>query len=142
MRHSGLKRRVRRWNTNGTFSVEVGTVDGVWVEAHSEKPLHHDIVHAIEHAAPGVEWGEIVIPFSSKGCYDPGSTYDPDTAYPPEGNDERLLNGKAWFEADGAKHYFGHGDSATLFVHFEQRIREVEVDTGDDGDYDDHGRYC
>lgn len=101
------------WTTRGTFSFDLGDKDS------------------------GVE---VIIHFTSRGYYDPGRTYgDPYYCYPPESDDERLLDYVEIILDDNGKRTTLRADDATgqmMFAQFEKEIYEVELIHGDD-DYEE-----
>jgi hypothetical protein len=141
--------KIHRWrNRPGHICIEIVVGDDdKWMDVHTEKELPDSVQKELD-ALYGKNdpkradklWGEIVIKFVSSGYYDPGRTYgDPYHCYPPEGDDERELDGLAIVNSlDG----LSKKASQELFDFYEDEIYDVQIDTEPDEpeyepDYDD-----
>lgn len=73
---------------------------------------------------------EIVIDFTSSGYYDSGSMYGgPDNlGYPPEGDDERLLE-SATLEIDGVATQLTKEQQDKLFDRYSDEIHDAEIES-------------
>jgi len=86
-------------------------------------------------------YAKLVIDFTSSGYYDPGRTYgDPYYCYPPEGEDERLLDGNVgvWLDWKGVggkrtkpDHTLSDKASDDLFEAYRERVESEELDHDD-----------
>jgi len=130
-------------NVPGTFPVELFIADGEVCDAD-------DVVPEILWPFVMEDGCELIIEFRSSGYYDPGRTYgDPDDCYPPEGDDERLVD-EVYLFLDNEKIKLPRAILVTshnphsveeidlwdeLFEHYSEAIQEVELDTDDDPRY-------
>ena len=75
------------------------------------------------------EPADLFITFRSQGYDDPGSTYNPETAYPPEGDDERtLVDVRFEFGDDAVRIDLTDDEKRQIFEYFETQIQECELD--------------
>ena len=75
------------------------------------------------------EPADLFIEFRSQGYYDPGSTYNPETAYPPEGEDERtLIKVRFEFGDDPKEIELSEYEQQQIFNYFEDEVNEYEID--------------
>ena len=89
-----------RWSGSpGELYVELtpGSMGGIY-DLTNDKDLSEEITSVIYSALPRgrrtmEQTGtvEMAIDFTSSGYSDPGSTYDPETSYPPEGSEEKTV---------------------------------------------------
>lgn len=83
-------------NISGSIYIECGFVDGKLIDSHTDKELPQLLVVWLKtnfNFSEEKDYFEIEIPFLSSGFSDPGKLYGPpENCYPPEGDDERLLD--------------------------------------------------
>jgi hypothetical protein len=124
--------RSQNWNVSAEYHTTVYKDDDVWM-VEDDRPLSTELVNELN------KWfnrdGEItvIIPFKSQGYYDPGiCSGPPERCYPPEGEDERLLNGRVKLESQQgavARVPLDPDVSQKFFDFFVEDIEEVKVNT-------------
>ena len=74
------------------------------------------------------EPADLYIEFQAEGYEDSGSTYDPETAYPPEWCDERtLIKVRFEFGDDPVNVELSEYEQQQIFNHFEHEVYECEL---------------
>jgi hypothetical protein len=130
--------RCQRWkNVPGHFAVCFSqTAEGPWLD-DDDKPLPPELVAEVKRIfrPPWEECFELVINFRCSGFYDPGQlSGPPERCYPPEGEDERLLDRatvNVWRDKPQA---LAPVAAQRIFDFYEEKILEVEME------YDPPGR--
>lgn len=140
----GKYRDGREWsNVPGNIYVECGFVDGKLVDT-SMNALPDIVAKELKELFPTASDNDdtsftLDIAFRSSGYYDPGKTYGPpENCYPPEGEDERLIDGQvvvSFVDAEKTKKLSKEA-SDELFSQFEDEIQKKEL-----GDWDDEPDY-
>lgn len=126
--------RVQRWSGNGVCSVNFNPGDELPGDLRAKLGIPQDAEGTIEMS------------FSSEGYYDPGVCSGPvESCYPPEGEDERIVNEAIVYWGDDNTHIDlsekDHSDLLeALQLHYEEKIQEANFDNdgSDDRDYDDY----
>jgi hypothetical protein len=124
-----------RWaDVAGQFVTELYARDGELYDAYSDKNLDVQIEAALEHG----ESYELTIEFRSSGYYDPGVlSGPPEKCYPPEGDDDREMEGVALSAENNKEVELTHAEQEEMFEIYRGGIEDVELETQDD----DGGRY-
>lgn len=120
--------RSTSWNNvQAQFSIEVWT-DGLRCCDIDDKALP---MLNIICFAKGFTYGELIIDFTSSGYDDPGSMYGgPDNlGYPPEGDDERLLESAHLVDDDGNEIKLSKEQQDQLFDLYQDEINDTDIDT-------------
>ena len=133
----GFERRPmqkRQWkNVPGRVSAEI-IRDDYWYDTGRITKVFPPSVSAELDAIIPQPWDaaepELVIDFLSSGWYDPGKTTGPpERCYPPEGGDERLLDGAVTvtFDRNRQKRYLSKSSSEALFDLYEDEIAAANI---------------
>lgn len=141
MRNSRLGQRGDySWNNVcGSISVEVAKDEnGKWIDVDG-KDLPFSVAKELEplfvNVANEDAYAELVIDFTSSGYYDPGSMYGgwQNLGSPPEGEDERLLDGVVEIRMPPNKdnNKLSNIASNDLFGAYFDRIESEELDYDD-----------
>ena len=111
-------------NVPGIFSIEVERFNGIWHDMDGEA-----MPDAVQKALADCtdDYYELVIGFRSSGYSDPGVlSGPPERCYPPEGEDERVLD---YVELDRGPKILLESDAAQpIFDAFEEDIIGMELD--------------
>jgi hypothetical protein len=118
------------WDISQEYETPFSLCEGEWWFFDDEKPLPPELVEFMQFKVPDAKESTVFtlrIPYRSKGYYDAGQcSGPPERCYPPEGEDERFLDGFA--EVVG----LGKLDkplSEKVFDLFVDQIEKVEIDT-------------
>ena len=87
----------KEWkNIEGSIYIECGFVNGKLIDSHTDQELPQSLINELKENFEINElndYFEVEIPFTSSGFSDSGKLYGPpEKCYPPEYNDERLLD--------------------------------------------------
>jgi hypothetical protein len=139
--------KIERWsNISGQYSFDCSFVNGILIDSQ-DKELPSFISENLKELFPVGDNDDfqVVINFLSEGYYDPGRTYgDPEFCYPPEGEDNRTLDGliEVHYLQEGQDKYvtkeLPQTQSEKWFNHFYEEIEEEElnISMSDCQDYD------
>ncbi|MHC4091695.1 MAG: hypothetical protein ACYSVY_15745 [Planctomycetota bacterium] len=106
-------------SVNVHWDFAIGTL---W-DDDSDRPVSH--VLPVE----GAMADEMVIDFRSSGYYDPGQMYGPpENCYPPEEDDERIVEAVTMHWENGAMIQLSREAVDNIGELFEDQIRDVELD--------------
>ncbi len=87
--------RIKRWNNvPGSITIELSfnpVGEPPIYDITFNRPLPESVSREIRGLVPEHGRVELVVNYASSGYDDPGSTYNPDTAYPPEGDNENIV---------------------------------------------------
>lgn len=89
--------RSNSWNSiSGSIYIECGFFNGKLIDSHTDKELPQSLIDELMllfNFSEEKDYFEIEIPFLSSGFSDEGRFYGPpENCYPPEFNDERILD--------------------------------------------------
>lgn len=150
-RQGDMMGQITRWNEDATLQIELVVNNhvpnpncvGHWYRSFTDitnnKDLPPNICSMLEVAlirGPLCgdeqfedEPADLFIRFNSNGYFDPGSTYNPETAYPPEFDDERtMLEVIFQFGDDPVTVELSRGEQQKIFNHFENEVEQYEID--------------
>jgi hypothetical protein len=121
---------IQKWSgVPGQFVAELHVQNGEIYDAHSDKQLEVDLGISLEQD----ESYELVIEFRSEGYYDPGVVSGPpERCYPPEGDDERSLDGMTLTGEKGDME-LSQETQEELFEYYRSEVEDVEIDKDYDG---------
>lgn len=142
---------IKKWrNVRGTLVLECGLYpDGVWATEQRQykngewivtrKAIPEIVVQELKELFPSDDYMEysfeMEICFTSSGYYDPGVlSGPPERCYPPEGDDERLLDEEVIvsFIGEEKTKRLSQKASEELFETFIDEIQEQELDDWDE----------
>lgn len=121
-----------KWsNVAGQFSIEIYIADKQILDIN-DNPIPELMPQSLYFSNED-DTAELIIDFTSSGYDDPGSMYGgPDNlGYPPEGDDERLLE-SAHLLLDDAELKLTKEQQDKLFDRYEDEINDVELEAEDD----------
>jgi hypothetical protein len=119
------------WRKRETIQIELEYCGGdiYDVDGNSIPPDVIDIItELIGTDHKGLYPADIIINFTSEGYYDPGSTYNPETAYPPEGCDERTLDSVEFIWDESTHYLLTPEQQTTIFNAFEETVNTWEIE--------------
>ena len=129
---------VRRWDKVQTFSVEVYPYKGVLFDAATDRELPPIVQSELWVMFPDGEKDDfplvkLVLDYRAEGYHDPGSMYGgyDHMGSPPEGEDERTLEGVVSVKTDYPFKVVGKlskGGSKALFDAYKKRVYEQDLD--------------
>ena len=140
--------KIERWkDVPGQYIFDCSFVNGVLVDSR-DKELPSFVGENLKELFSLNDQSngdfQVVINFLSEGYYDPGRIYgDPEFCYPPEGEDDRSLDGliEIHYMAEGQEGYvtkeLPQAQSVKWFQSFYKEIDKVELDASMDDRYDD-----
>jgi len=143
-------KNVTRWNETAVLQIElavnnfipdsraVGAFYRDIVDLSSDKQLPPDIANMLNAGLLRSvlcgderfedEPADLFIEFQCDGYSDAGSTYDPETAYPPEGAEDRtLIKVRFEFGDDAHEVWLSEYEQQQIFNYFENEVNEYEL---------------
>lgn len=130
--------RKRKWNrVPGDTQISVYWADdGGWLYEHNDNPLPKLVQQELRNV-PHDSDVVFTIKWLSTGYYDPGISSGPiEKSYPPEGDDERILDGPVVVDIDTKTAKLSNEASMALFDDVEDIVMESEPDDIDTRDVD------